>query len=95
MLHYRCVDCRPGGRRGNTEQVFARWRRPVASSEAPVMVMMYWALRSVLHWRTAMAVEIAREGGAFVSGSDITHNTSTSTLNSTPYKGIMEQMFWS
>ena len=24
MFHYCCVDCRPGGRRGNTERVVAR-----------------------------------------------------------------------
>ena len=23
---HRCVDCRPGGRRGDTEQVLARWQ---------------------------------------------------------------------
>jgi hypothetical protein len=23
---HRCVDCRPGGRRGNTERVLARWQ---------------------------------------------------------------------
>jgi hypothetical protein len=37
-LHYRCVDCRPGGRRGDTERVVARWRRSVASGEALVML---------------------------------------------------------
>ncbi len=25
MFHYRCFDCRPGGRRGDTEGVVARW----------------------------------------------------------------------
>ena len=38
ILHNRCVDCRPGGRRGDTERVVARWWRPVASSEALVML---------------------------------------------------------
>jgi hypothetical protein len=63
-LHYRCVDCRPGGRRGNTEQVVTRWRRSVASGEA--LVMLNRAMRSVSHWRTAMAIEMARDGGTFV-----------------------------
>jgi hypothetical protein len=27
---YRCVDCVPGGRRGDTERVVARWRSLVA-----------------------------------------------------------------
>ena len=65
ILHYRCVDCRPGGRRGDPERVVARWRRSVASGEA--LVMLHWAMRSVSHWRTAMAIEmLARDGGTFV-----------------------------
>jgi hypothetical protein len=63
-LHYRCVDCRPGGRRGDTERVVARWRRSVASGEA--LIMLHWAMRSVSHRRTAMAIEMARNGGTFV-----------------------------
>ena len=38
MFHYLCVNCHPGGRLGDTEQVVARWRHPVASSEALVML---------------------------------------------------------
>ena len=64
ILHYRCVDCRPGGRRGDTERVVARWRRSVASGEA--LVMLHQAMRSVLHRRTAMTIEMARDGGTFV-----------------------------
>ena len=64
MLHFRCVDCRPGGCRGNTEQVVARWWRPGAFGEA--LVMLYRTMRSVLHWRTALAIEMARDGGTFV-----------------------------
>ena len=64
LLYYHCVDCRPGGCRGDTERVFFRWRHPVASGEA--LVMLHWAMRSVLHRRTAMAIEMARNGGAFV-----------------------------
>jgi hypothetical protein len=57
ILHYRCVDCR-------TERVVARWRRSVASGEA--LVMLHRAMRSVLHRRTAMAIEMARDRGTFV-----------------------------
>ena len=64
MLHYRCVDCLPGGRRGNTERLVARWRRPVASGEA--LVMLHWEMRSALHWHTAMSIEMACNGGVFV-----------------------------
>ncbi len=64
MFHYCCVDCCPGGRRGNTERVVARWQHPVASGEA--LVMLHRAMRSVLHRGTAMAIKIARDGGAFV-----------------------------
>jgi hypothetical protein len=62
-LHYRCVDCRPGGRRGDTERVVARWRRSVASGEA--LIMLHWAMRSVSHRRTAMAIEMTRNGCTF------------------------------
>jgi hypothetical protein len=64
ISHYRCVDCRPGCRRGDTERVVARWRRPVASGKA--LVMLHRAMRSVSHWRTAMTIEMARDGGTFV-----------------------------
>ena len=64
MLHRHFVCCRPGGRRGNTERVVAQWWRPVASGEA--LVMLHWAMHSVWHRRTAMAIEMARDGGAFV-----------------------------
>ena len=64
IIHYRCVDCRPGGRRGDTERVVARWRRSVASGEA--LVMLHRVMRSVLHRRTAVAIEMARDGGTFV-----------------------------
>jgi len=64
ILHYHCVDCHPGGRRGDTERVVTQWRHPVASCEA--LVMLHWVMRSVSHWRTTMAIEIALDGGAFV-----------------------------
>ena len=64
ILHYFCVDCSPGGRRGDTERVVAQWRCSVASGEA--LVMLHWEMRSVLFQRTAMAIEIAHDGGIFI-----------------------------
>ena len=60
----RTLCCRPGGRRGNTERVVARWRRLVASIKA--LDILHQAMRAVLHHRTAMAIAIASDGGAFV-----------------------------
>ena len=64
ILHSLCVDRRPGSRRGNTEQVVAQWRRSVASGEA--LVVLHWEMCSILHRRTAMAIEMARDGGTYV-----------------------------
>ena len=64
MFHYCCVDCHPGGRRGNTERLVARWQRPVASGEA--LVMLHRVTRSISYRRTAMAIEMAHNGGTFV-----------------------------
>jgi len=61
---HRCVDCVPGGRRGNTEQVVTRWQSLVAFMKA--LDLLHRAMRSVFLWRTAMAIEMARDGGAFV-----------------------------
>ena len=63
ILHNRWFDCRPGGCLSNTEQVVAQWQSPVASGEA--LVMLHRVMRSESHRRTAMAIEIARDGGAF------------------------------
>jgi len=64
ILYYRCVDCRPGGRRGDTERVVAQWWSSVASGEA--LVMLHQAMNFVLNRHTAMAIEMARDGGTFV-----------------------------
>ncbi len=64
ILHRRCVDCRPGGRWGDMEQVVARWRRSVASGEA--LVMLHRAMCSISHRRTALAIEMAHDGDKFV-----------------------------
>jgi len=64
MLHRRNVCCCPGGRRGNTEQVVARWRRLVAFFKA--QDLLHRAIHAVSHHRTAMAIKIASDRGAFV-----------------------------
>jgi hypothetical protein len=59
IMHHYCVDCHPGGRRGNTEQVVARWGCPVASGEA--LIMIHRVMCSLLHRRTAMDTKMARD----------------------------------
>jgi len=54
---YHCVDCVPGGRRGDTERVVARWRSLVAFIKA--LDHLHQAMCSVSHRRTAMAIEMA------------------------------------
>ena len=54
---HRCVDCRPGGRWGDTEQVVARWQSLVAFMKA--LDHLHQAMRSVSHRRTAMAIKMA------------------------------------
>jgi hypothetical protein len=52
-----------GGRRGDTAQALARWRHPVASSEA--LDMLYRAMCPVSYRCIAMAIEIAIDLPAF------------------------------
>ncbi len=54
----------PGGRRGDTEQVVAQWRHPVASEVA--LDMLHWAMLSVWPQSTAVAMKMANGRGAFV-----------------------------
>jgi len=63
ILHRRTICCRPGGRRGNTERVVARWRHLVASIKA--LDLLHRLMGAVSHHRTAMAIKIASDGGAF------------------------------
>jgi hypothetical protein len=56
--------CCPGGHWGDTEQVAARCRRPVASGVA--LDMPHQAKLSALLWRTAVAIETAGRQGAFI-----------------------------
>jgi hypothetical protein len=64
ILHRCFVFCHPGGRRGDTERVVARWRRLVAFMKA--LDLLHQAMLAVFHRRTAMAIEMARDGGTFV-----------------------------
>jgi hypothetical protein len=64
ILHNRCVDCVPGCPPGQYGAVVTRWQCSVASGEA--LVMLHQDVHSVLHRRTAMAIEMAHGGGTFV-----------------------------
>ncbi len=68
------VDCRPGGRWGNTEQVVARWRLPGASSVA--LKLLHRAIPCALLQHVHMAIGMACNGGTFVIIVDfiIDHN---------------------
>ena len=57
MLHHHCVDCCPGSLRDDTEQVVDRWRCPVVSGEA--LVMLHRAMCSILRRCTVMAIDMA------------------------------------
>jgi hypothetical protein len=64
FFHCCCVFCRPGGCRGDTEQLVAQWRCPEASGVA--LDMLHMAIPAALHPHVRMAIEMARERGAFV-----------------------------
>jgi hypothetical protein len=61
---HHCVDCVPGGRQSNTERLVACWRSLVAFMKA--LDLLNRDMRSVFHRRIAMAIEMARDGGAYV-----------------------------
>jgi hypothetical protein len=65
ILHRRFVDCRHGGRRGDTEpeQLVARWQRPVASNVA--LDMLHHAMPRTLLQRLHMTIKMACNGGTF------------------------------
>ena len=52
-----------GVRQGDTGQIIAQWRRPVASKVS--LDMLHWAIRSALHRRIVMAIEIIVNFSAF------------------------------
>jgi hypothetical protein len=65
MLHRCFVDCRLlGGRRGDSERVVARWRRPVASGEA--LVMLHRVMLSVCIQCIQVVIKMACSEGAFL-----------------------------
>ncbi len=64
FLHHCFICCCPDSCWGDTEQVVAKWRRPVASGIA--LDMLHWGMCFVLHRRTAMAIKMTCNGGTFV-----------------------------
>jgi hypothetical protein len=58
------VDCHPGSRRGNTEQVDARWRLLGAYSVA--LDLLHRAMPGALVQRVRMAIEMACDRDTFV-----------------------------
>ena len=52
-----------GGCRGNAMQAFARWRHPLALSEA--LDVLHWAMCPASHRHTRMVVEIVVDLPAF------------------------------
>jgi hypothetical protein len=64
FFHCCCVCCHPGGCRGNTERVVARWQRPEASGVA--LDMLHQRIQTALHPCISMAIKMAQDGGAFL-----------------------------
>jgi hypothetical protein len=56
IIHRCFICCRPGGCRGNTEQVVTQWRRPVASRVA--LDLLHWAITHVSLQRLTMAINM-------------------------------------
>jgi hypothetical protein len=54
---------------GDTNQALARWRHPLASSEA--VDMIHWSTRSVSYRYIAMAIDIAIDSPAFFVAVDL------------------------
>ena len=63
ILHCRFVDCRHGGRRGDTERVVARWQHPVASDVA--LDILHQAMPRALLQRLRMTIKMACDRGTF------------------------------
>jgi len=64
ILHLCFVCCRPGGRRGDTEQVVSRWWHLVAFMKA--LVMLHRAMPHVPLQRLHTTIKMACNGGAFI-----------------------------
>jgi hypothetical protein len=71
LFDCRFVDCCPGGRRGDTEQVVAQWWLPGASSVA--LDLLYWAMLCALLQCIRMTIEMACKGGTFVHHHQFYH----------------------
>ncbi len=71
IIHRCFVCCRPGGRQGDTERVVAKWQCPMASGVA--LDMLHWEMLQVLLQRLTMAIEMARNGGAFICRRRLFH----------------------
>ena len=70
FLYFCFVDCRPGSLWGNTEQVFARWRHPGASSVA--LDLLHWVMLLALLQCPSTAIKMACDrGGTFVCCSHL------------------------
>ena len=76
ILHCCFVDCRHGGRRGNTEQVVAQWQHPVASDVA--LGMLHWAMPRALLQHLRMTIKMACYGGTSLVATDILFDTTRS-----------------
>ena len=63
ILHCRFVYCRPGGRRGDTEPVVARWWRPVVSNVA--LDVLHWVMSRALLQHVRTTIKMACDGGTF------------------------------
>ena len=64
LIFYAKIDDH-GVRRGDTGQIIAQWRHPVASMVA--LDLPYWAMRSAPYHLICMAIEMAHKAGAFHS----------------------------
>ena len=67
-----------GIRQGDSEQIIAQWRRLVAYKAA--LDMLRRAMRSSPHRRIVMAVNMAHDGGTFVSCSPLFRLTNRSKI---------------
>jgi hypothetical protein len=65
FIHHCVFDCLPDVRGSNTEQVVARWWRPVASDMALVDIL-HWAMLHELLQCLHMDIKTACDGGACV-----------------------------
>jgi hypothetical protein len=71
LFDCRFVDCRPGGRRGDTERVVARWRLPGASSVA--LDLLHQAMPCALLQCVCMDIKMAYDRGTFICHHQFYH----------------------